>query len=180
MEDLLLAIQAREAYNFIQPPAQSVSLSTAEFIHADWDHKHAKIQVLVDIASLQAAVCSISSNGPCIKLSTHVTFVRCALDLEGAFLETQMLTVYGRQVISGMAAQRNKQPLPDLSDRPGLIIPGNSLLGPGYQLTVPSDERLSPAEAQPNTVPMQNGSSKPALKSKAVINFNISQPMEEG
>ena len=30
MEDLLLAIQAREAYNFIQPPPQSVSLARAE------------------------------------------------------------------------------------------------------------------------------------------------------
>ncbi len=60
--------------------------------------------------------------------------------------------------------------MPDLSEKPGLNIPANSLLGPGYQLDVPDNDSLSPeAEAQPT----QNGSSKPTQKSKTSITFNI-------
>ena len=84
------------------------------------------------------------------------------------------------QIISDLAAQRNKQPLPDLSDRPGLIIPTNSLLGPSYQLSVPSDESLPAADAQDNVVPPMNGDSRPAPKTQHSIAMNIRQAREEG
>lgn len=84
------------------------------------------------------------------------------------------------QIITEMAAKQNKQPLPELSDKPGLIIPANSLLGPSYQLHVPSEESLEAAEQQPDSVPMQNGSSRPPQQEKPAIAFNIAGPMEEG
>lgn len=46
------------------------------------------------------------------------------------------------QVISELASKLNKQALPELSEKPGLQIPVNSLMGPGYQLTVPAETSL--------------------------------------
>ena len=50
-----------------------------------------------------------------------------------------------------MAARRNKQELPELSEKPGLVIPVNSLVGPSYQLLVPSDDNLEAAKDDGNT-----------------------------
>lgn len=77
-----------------------------------------------------------------------------------------------------MAAQRNKQPLPDLSNKPGLIIPSNSLLGPSYQLQVPPNDELPAADSQPSSIPPQNGNSKLVSKPPTVINLDIRQPMD--
>lgn len=63
------------------------------------------------------------------------------------------------QVLAEMASRQNKQPLPELSDKPGLQIPVNSLTGPSYQLEVTADPMLP---SEPNAASLsetQSGSS---------------------
>ena len=65
------------------------------------------------------------------------------------------------QVLMDMAARRNKQPLPELSDKPGLTIPGNSLMGPAYQMSVASDESLPAAGPEEGGGVPESGDSRP-------------------
>lgn len=51
------------------------------------------------------------------------------------------------QVLNELAAKQNKQPLPELSERPGLQIPVHSLAGPSYQMTVEAEPVLPPEAA---------------------------------
>jgi len=60
-----------------------------------------------------------------------------------------------------MAARRNKLPLPELSEKPGLTIPGNSLMGPSYQLSVVSDQSLPGARPEEGGGVPDSGDSRP-------------------
>jgi hypothetical protein len=74
-----------------------------------------------------------------------------------------------------MAAKRNKQALPELSEKPGLIIPANSLMGPSYQLTVASNQSLPAARPEEGGVP-ESGESRPKSERDAAggrIRINI-------
>ena len=48
--------------------------------------------------------------------------------------------------MNDIANRINKDPLPKLSEKPGLTIPVNSLVGPSYQLSVEADDQLPVAE----------------------------------
>ena len=82
------------------------------------------------------------------------------------------------QLLAERAASRNKQPLPELSSKPGLQIPVNSLIGPSYQLSVPADNSLpSATEENADTIAPAadtGGSSLRGAKQQQQIQVNIS------
>ncbi len=65
------------------------------------------------------------------------------------------------QVLMDIAARKNKQPLPELSEKPGLTIPGNSLMGPSYQLSVQSDQELPAVGPEEGGGVPESGDSRP-------------------